>query len=79
MPTGLLIFVLSGISYGRGLPILAEFAPVPNAHPAVIDENAKDTQPAPAAEPRPGESGGPSGPEPTRYGDWERNGRCIDF
>lgn len=19
------------------------------------------------------------GPEPTRYGDWERNGRCIDF
>lgn len=26
-----------------------------------------------------GETGGPSGPEPTRYGDWERNGRCIDF
>lgn len=25
------------------------------------------------------ESGGPSGPEPTRFGDWERNGRCIDF
>jgi len=25
------------------------------------------------------EIGGPSGPEPTRYGDWERNGRCIDF
>jgi hypothetical protein len=25
------------------------------------------------------ESGGPSGPEPTRYGDWERKGRCIDF
>lgn len=22
---------------------------------------------------------GPSGPEPTRYGDWERRGRCIDF
>ncbi|MCP5328786.1 MAG: DUF1674 domain-containing protein [Sinobacteraceae bacterium] len=22
---------------------------------------------------------GPSGPEPTRYGDWERKGRCIDF
>ncbi|MGH8143259.1 MAG: DUF1674 domain-containing protein, partial [Steroidobacteraceae bacterium] len=19
------------------------------------------------------------GPEPTRYGDWERRGRCIDF
>lgn len=28
---------------------------------------------------RPKESGGPKGPEPTRYGDWERRGRCIDF
>ena len=26
-----------------------------------------------------GEKGGPRGPEPTRYGDWERKGRCIDF
>ena len=26
-----------------------------------------------------GEVGGPKGPEPTRYGDWERNGRCSDF
>jgi hypothetical protein len=25
------------------------------------------------------EIGGPKGPEPTRYGDWEKNGRCIDF
>ncbi|NIR32107.1 MAG: DUF1674 domain-containing protein [Gammaproteobacteria bacterium] len=25
------------------------------------------------------EIGGPPGPEPTRYGDWERGGRCIDF
>jgi hypothetical protein len=25
------------------------------------------------------EIGGPSGPEPTRYGDWERGGRCSDF
>jgi hypothetical protein len=27
----------------------------------------------------PREIGGPKGPEPTRYGDWERNGRCTDF
>ncbi len=27
----------------------------------------------------PVEIGGPAGPEPTRYGDWERKGRCIDF
>ncbi len=26
-----------------------------------------------------GEIGGPSGPEPTRYGDWERKGRVSDF
>ncbi|XP_072414146.1 succinate dehydrogenase assembly factor 4, mitochondrial [Chiloscyllium punctatum] len=25
------------------------------------------------------EKNGPRGPEPTRYGDWERRGRCIDF
>lgn len=25
------------------------------------------------------EIGGPSGPEPTRFGDWEKKGRCIDF
>jgi hypothetical protein len=30
-----------------------------------------------ASEPR--EIGGPQGPEPTRFGDWERAGRCIDF
>jgi len=27
----------------------------------------------------PTEIGGRKGPEPTRYGDWEKNGRCIDF
>ena len=26
-----------------------------------------------------GEIGGPKGPEPTRYGDWERKGRVTDF
>ena len=25
------------------------------------------------------EVGGPKGPEPTRYGDWENAGKCIDF
>ena len=31
------------------------------------------------AESLPKETGGPKGLEPTRYGDWERKGRCIDF
>ena len=28
---------------------------------------------------RPVEIGGRKGPDPTRYGDWEKGGRCIDF
>jgi hypothetical protein len=28
---------------------------------------------------RPREIGGREGLEPTRYGDWEKAGRCIDF
>ena len=41
----------------------------PTAAPA---EDDHDTKP-------PKEIGGPKGPEPTRYGDWEQNGRCTDF
>ena len=33
--------------------------------------------PQPPAVPR--EIGGREGPDPTRFGDWEHNGRCIDF
>lgn len=40
------------------------------------DDAPKTTRPAPAES---GEVGGPKGPEPTRYGDWEKGGRCIDF
>ncbi|MBT5413883.1 MAG: DUF1674 domain-containing protein [Rhodospirillaceae bacterium] len=43
-------------------------APEPAAQPAVD----------PAPKPK-DEQGGPAGPEPTRYGDWEAKGRCIDF
>ncbi len=42
------------------------------------DEHADDQDTA-NAEPRPREIGGRKGPDPTRYGDWEKNGRCIDF
>jgi hypothetical protein len=31
------------------------------------------------AQPAPKEIGGRDGPEPTRFGDWEKGGRCIDF
>lgn len=33
----------------------------------------------PQDRPKLAEIGGPPGPEPTRYGDWERDGRCVDF
>jgi hypothetical protein len=29
--------------------------------------------------PAPVEIGGAPGPDPTRFGDWEKFGRCIDF
>jgi hypothetical protein len=35
--------------------------------------------PKPATANLPKEIGGQKGPEPTRYGDWEKNGRCTDF
>lgn len=44
---------------------------------------ARPKRPAHAAEgkaaDKPKEIGGPSGPEPTRYGDWGRKGICVDF
>lgn len=35
------------------------------------------TKPAPA--PKMPEIGGRKGLDPTRYGDWEKDGRCVDF
>jgi hypothetical protein len=32
-----------------------------------------------APDQQPKEIGGRDGPEPTRFGDWEKAGRCIDF
>ena len=46
--------------------------------PAAVTPEQPNPKPAPPP-PRPREIGGPKGPEPTRYGDWEYNGRCTDF
>jgi hypothetical protein len=40
-------------------------------------EHSKPPPPKPAKLPK--EIGGPPGPEPTRYGDWQFDGRCTDF
>ena len=50
-------------------PPAAPPAPAPASEPPAIVETSE----------RPKEYGGPKGPEPTRYGDWEKAGRCIDF
>jgi len=42
-------------------------------------EGDKGDEGAQASEDRPKEIGGRKGPDPTRYGDWEKGGRCIDF
>lgn len=52
-------------------PTTVPTAPVPGA--------SAGTPPGDAAPAAPEEIGGPTGPEPTRYGDWEQKGRCSDF
>jgi len=42
-------------------------------------EEAAARRAAQQAQERPPEEGGPAGPEPTRYGDWERKGIAVDF
>jgi hypothetical protein len=50
--------------------------PVADSPPEIGSKSPAD---AGKASKRPREIGGPSGLEPTRYGDWERNGRVSDF
>lgn len=42
------------------------------------DRKKQDQESEQEAE-QPKEIGGREGPDPTRYGDWEKAGRCIDF
>ena len=46
---------------------------------ATDSASPKPEKPADGEPSRPREIGGPKGPEPTRYGDWEVGGRCTDF
>ena len=47
--------------------------------PQPTDKRGKAAPEKPEAPPKPTEIGGPKGLEPTRYGDWERNGLATDF
>jgi hypothetical protein len=59
--------------------IIGDTAPIPDVPEALSraasEAAAPEAQPAEAAP----ELGGRPGLDPTRYGDWEKNGRCIDF
>ena len=59
----------------RGIPL--PFDKVKEKHP---DQEKEPLPEWPSGvNPHTGEKGGPKGPEPTRYGDWERKGRVTDF
>jgi hypothetical protein len=49
----------------------------PEAQRALAEAEARRKAAAIAAPPP--ETGGPTGPEPTRFGDWERKGIAVDF
>ena len=52
----------------------------PDSEPGKSRETAAGkAKPLPRKKEAVAEIGGPKGPDPTRYGDWERKGRCIDF
>jgi hypothetical protein len=56
-------------------PVTAAPAVAPAAGGPTVGSRAAGAPPCNA----PREIGGVAGPEPTRFGDWEKNGRCIDF
>ncbi len=56
-----------------------EARPIPEARPKAPAPAKPAKTESPGADGKAKETGGPSGPEPTRYGDWERNGICVDF
>ena len=68
-------------------PSTAPAAPVTDAEAAkpapdagTPDTAASDTAATEAdTKKAPREIGGREGPDPTRYGDWEKAGRCVDF
>lgn len=54
--------------------------PDTSSKPATPNEPAEEERAATPVLPVPGKDQNERpAPDPTRYGDWEKNGRCIDF
>ncbi len=51
----------------------------PQAQRALAEAEERRRQAEALAPETKAEKGGPDGPEPTRYGDWERKGIAVDF
>lgn len=52
---------------------------LPPAARRALAEAEERRKAAEAQEPRPKELGGRDGPDPARYGDWEKKGIAVDF
>ncbi|OED48507.1 DUF1674 domain-containing protein [Leisingera sp. S232] len=52
---------------------------LPPAALRALAEAEERRKAADAQEPRPRELGGRDGPDPARYGDWEKKGLAVDF
>ena len=59
--------------------VAAKKKKLPGAGKPAKPETATGTQKGGSATNTPEEIGGRGGADPTRYGDWEINGRCVDF
>jgi len=66
------------MSDGSSIPVPPRKPLSPAAQRALAEAEAR-RQAAAAAKPMAREIQGPKGPEPTRYGDWERKGIASDF
>lgn len=72
MNIGVLCFTLHALIYSSQR-VMAEEKKEVNQVEKPSKQQQKDL------ESQPKEINGRNGPEPTRFGDWEKNGRCIDF
>jgi hypothetical protein len=68
--------IAASINLRRLTKIMSDTFSQAESTPASVSTETTAVPVGPAADKAPGER---PAPDPTRYGDWEKNGRCIDF